>query len=276
MPGVQESIAVSEKVNGGPYSLAESQWDATLYDSKHSWVWRYGTELVEQLSPREGERILDLGCGTGHLTHRIALSGAQVIGLDRSLPMLEQARKNYPHLPLVVGDAACFAFAQSFDAVFTNAALHWIPNASQVVECVVRSLRQGGRFVAEFGAKGNLQTFRSALSRGLVTLGHRRGRHWNSLYFPSVAAYSALLEAHGLTVCLATLFDRPTVLEEGERGVRNWLEMFAHGVLSPLAPYEREALIQFVERRLRPHQFRDGHWFADYALLRIVATRPFP
>ena len=115
-------------------------WDAALYDSKHSFVWRYGAELIELLAPQRGERILDLGCGTGHLTHRIAQSGAKVIGLDRSPAMLAEARRNYPELRLVAADATRFEFAAPFDAVFSNATLHWILDAEHVVECVATSL----------------------------------------------------------------------------------------------------------------------------------------
>jgi trans-aconitate 2-methyltransferase len=146
-------------------------WDAALYDTKHSFVWRYGTELIELLTPQQNERILDLGCGTGHLTHRIAESGATVIGLDRSLTMLAEAHKNYPRLPLIAADATQMVFARPFDAVFSNAALHWILDAEGVVGRVAACLRPQGRFVLEMGGKGNIERFRSAVHSALDSFG---------------------------------------------------------------------------------------------------------
>ncbi|MBF8305653.1 MAG: Methyltransferase type 11 [Acidobacteria bacterium] len=253
------------------------RWDPALYDSKHSFVWKYGLELIELLAPQRGERILDLGCGTGHLTNQIALSGAAVTGLDISQAMIEQARQNYPDLEFVPGDAAAFAFQQPFDAVFSNAALHWVKRPEAVVECVAHALHPGGRFVAEFGGKGNIAAIhaalRAALRHALQGLDLKRSEEWNPWYYPSVGEYATLLERHGLAVRYATLFDRPTPLEEGERGLRLWLEMFAGELLDTLSPSQREDVIRSVEERLRPAQFRDGTWYADYARIRVMARR---
>ena len=109
-----------------------SGWDATRYQDQHSFVWRFGANLVESLNPQPGERILDLGCGTGQLTAEIARSGATVTGLDSSLEMLVQARKNYPDMKFVQGDAASFCFPEPFDAVFSNAVLHWVRDGVEV------------------------------------------------------------------------------------------------------------------------------------------------
>src|SRR2546423_478698 len=106
-------------------STPGQRWDADLYDDKHAFVWRHGASLVDLLDPKPGERILDLGCGTGHLTAKIAESGATVVGLDHSAEMLNQARAAYPGLEFVRGDARDFAFSEPFDAVFSNAVLHW-------------------------------------------------------------------------------------------------------------------------------------------------------
>jgi len=249
------------------------RWDPALYDSKHSFVWKYGLELIELLAPQRGERILDLGCGTGHLTNQIALPGAAVTGLDISQAMIEQARQNYPDLEFVPGDAAAFAFQQPFDAVFSNAALHWVKRPEAVVECVAHALHPGGRFVAEFGGKGNIAAIHAALRTALQALAPPRSEEWNPWYYPSVGEYATLLERHGLAVRYATLFDRPTPLEEGERGLRLWLEMFAGELPATLSPSQREDVIRSVEERLRPAQFRDGTWYADYARIRVMARR---
>lgn len=244
-----------------------------MYDSKHSFVWKYGLELIELLAPQRGERILDVGCGTGHLTSQLALTGASVTGLDHSLAMIEQARVNYPDLEFVEGEAADFAFPEPFDGVFSNAALHWVKRAEDVVVCVARALNPGGRFVAEFGGKGNIRAIHVALLQSLGDLGLANDPGWNPWYYPSIGEYASLLERHGLAVRHAVLFDRPTPLEEGERGLRLWLEMFVGDLLDTLPPEAREQVIQSVERRLRPSRFRDGSWIADYARIRVLARR---
>jgi trans-aconitate methyltransferase len=256
---------------------ADQTWDAGTYDQRHNFVWRYGAELIELLQPRPGERILDLGCGTSHLTNKLAESGARVIGLDRSPTMLAEARRTYPHLPLVAADARQFAFAQPLDAVFSNAVLHWILEAERVVECVAAALRPGGRFVAELGGHGNVQGIRTALHAALDEISRPEGKQWNILFFPTDTEYAALLERHGFAIESIRLFERPTKLDEGERGMRGWLEMFERGTLQRLSATEREAVLSSVERQLRPHLRRETtegpHWIADYVRLRLVASR---
>ena len=267
-------MSTSGKPLAAPPSASQQKtWDAALYDGKHSFVWRYGAELIELLAPQPGERILDLGCGTGHLTLRLAESGAQVVGLDRSLTMLAEARKNYPEMQLLAADATQMAFARPFDAVFSNAALHWILDAERVVECVAACLRPGGRFVLEMGGKGNLEQFRDAVHEALDAIGRPEGKLWNLKFYPTIGEYASLLERHGLAVPSARLFDRPTPLDGGESGLRTWLEMFEEVTLSRLASDERRAFVEMVEARLRPKLFRDGHWTADYVRLRLVAVR---
>jgi trans-aconitate 2-methyltransferase len=135
---------------------ASQRWDPGLYDDKHAFVWRHGASLIELLAPQPEERILDLGCGTGHLTARIAEAGAAAVGLDHSAEMLTQARQAYPKLHFVEGDARQFAFPEPFDAVFSNAALHWIREPEAVLCSVRKALKHGGRFVAEFGGRDNV------------------------------------------------------------------------------------------------------------------------
>ena len=248
-------------------------WNPTDYDNKHSFVWKYGSEMIELLAPKDGERILDLGCGTGHLTHQISLSGAAVIGLDRSADMIEQAKAAYPEVAFVLGDGTNFEFADPFDAVFSNAALHWMPKAGDVAACISRALKPGGRFVAEFGGKGNIDTIHRAVLGVLDDLGSAAGEELHKRYFPSIGEYAQLLEYHGLQVTYALLFDRPTMLDDGENGLRHWLEMFINDVLSRLTPGERTVLIEKVESETRNALFRDGAWYADYRRLRIMAKR---
>src|SRR5471030_3268425 len=127
------------------------KWNAELYDDKHAFVFQYGESVLELLDVKPGERILDLGCGTGHLTKKIQEEGAEVVGIDASPEMIAQAKENYPELDFIVANGADFSFDEPFDAVFTNATLHWIHDADCVIKSVDKGLKPDGRFVGEFG-----------------------------------------------------------------------------------------------------------------------------
>jgi trans-aconitate methyltransferase len=252
-----------------------NQWNPELYDSKHAFVWERGEELIALLMPSPGEAILDLGCGTGHLTSRIAASGARVVGIDNSAEMVKEARRNYPDLTFAVADARDFDPQHSFDAVFSNAVLHWVKEAGRVLDCVWNALKPGGRFVAELGGKGNVQmlleAFRHARERIGAPLDASSSNPW---YFPSIAKYTTLLEEHGFDVTFAELFERLTPLDDGAHGLRNWINMFGGPFCSALSAETRKQFIQESESLLRPMLFRDGTWLADYRRLRVVARKP--
>jgi len=150
--------------------VSDNNWNPSLYDQKHAFVFEYGKGLLPVLDPQSGELILDLGCGTGHLTKTIAESGARVIGIDSSPRMIEMARATYPELEFLVADARNFSFADPFDAIFSNATLHWVQPAESAVRCLSASLKTGGRFVAEFGGKGNVATIITAIQQAFREL----------------------------------------------------------------------------------------------------------
>lgn len=250
-----------------------SGWDAELYERAAAFVWRHGSDLIELLAPQPGERVLDLGCGTGHLTAELAERGARVVGLDSDPAMIERARRSYPALEFVHGDAVSFRFAEPFDAVFSNAVLHWVTRAADAAACIATALRPGGRFVAELGGKGNVQAIVSALTAALAEAGYPLAPERFPWYFPSIGEYAALLEAHGLEPAYAALFDRPTRLEGGEAGLRTWLALFAGRLFEAVPDDVQVEVVRLLEERLRPQFFRDGAWFADYRRLRIVAVK---
>ena len=250
----------------------KAKWDAGLYDDKHSFVWKLAAGVLELLDAKPGERILDLGCGTGHLTAKIAETGAHVVGVDRSPEMIRQAKEKYPSLRFEVMDAREISLDWSFDAVFSNATLHWIKEPERVISAIKKSLRPGGRFVAEFGGKGNTGELLKAVHHAWVKLA-LAGPAPYPWYYPSLAEYAQLLEQNGFEVTHATLFDRPTPLDDGERGLRNWLEMFGSTFVEGLPEATRERLLLEIECLLRPKFFRDGHWVMDYRRLRVAAKR---
>jgi len=250
----------------------DHEWDAALYDRQYGFVWQQARDLVTLLSPQPGERVLDVGCGTGHLTALIADRGAETVGIDVSPAMIEQARMNFPKLEFQVADALDFEPHERFDAVFTNATLHWIEEPVRLTVRMYQMLKVGGRFVGEFGGNGNLQRLLAALTAA-VGAADLSLRPINSWYFPSEQEYRMLLEQHGFRVVTVTLFDRLTPLEGGEEGLQAWMGMFVKWFFQDLTIEQQSRVLAEMESRLRPALYRDGTWFADYRRLRFHALR---
>ncbi len=251
-------------------NILPNQWDAELYDNKHSFVSQLATDLVELLAPKNGEFILDFGCGTGYLTHNIAISGAEVVGIDNAPTMIEQARKNYPNLKFEVTDGTNLHFIEQFDAIFSNAVLHWIKEPEKVIANIWRALKPGGRFVAEFGGKGNVKVITTAIYNAMKFAGY--SVDLNPWYFPSISEYSSLLEQQGLQLVFASLVERPTPLDDGQ-GMHNWLKMFGNSFLAAVPVDEQTKILADIENQLRPKLYRNGTWFADYRRIRVMAIK---
>ncbi|WP_144901528.1 class I SAM-dependent methyltransferase [Halobellus captivus] len=250
-----------------PTEEPTDDWDSNAYDGSHSFVYEYGADVVGLLDPQPGERVLDLGCGTGHLTHQLADAGADVVGIDRSAEMVETARESYPHLEFRRADARDFDVEEPFDAVFSNAALHWIDEQDAVCEAVADALVPGGRFVAELGGSRNVEAIVTAVAAELVERGYKPAPEpW---YFPTVGEHATTLEAHGFEVRYARLFDRPTELDDG---MAAWIGMFGDRLLADVPADQRADVIDGVEDRLRDELYHDGVWTADYRRLRFVAV----
>lgn len=245
-------------------------WNPELYTGKHAFVWQLAGSLVEMLAPQPGERILDVGCGTGELTATIAESGAEVIGLDNSPSMLDEARRQYPAMEFQQRDAHDFTCDTQFDAVFSNAALHWVTRPTEVAHCISACLKPGGRFVAEFGGKGNVQHLtHSASAASLQVIDTEIPHPW---YFPDIAEFASLLKSVGLEVTQAHLFDRPVPLE-GDEGLRSWLQMFGSQWLDKIPAEQNDEFFRHAEDAARSELLRDGQWYADYRRIRVVANR---
>jgi trans-aconitate 2-methyltransferase len=169
-------------------------------------------------------------------------------------------------------DAREISLDGTFDAVFSNATLHWIKEPEGAIAGIKRSLCPSGRFVAEFGGKGNTGELIKAIERSWQKLDISSPSP-NPWYYPSIPEYAGLLEKHGFEVTHAALFDRPTPLDDGVRGLRNWLEMFGSSFVEGLPEATRESLLSEIERELRSKLFHDHHWVMDYRRLRVVAKR---
>jgi trans-aconitate methyltransferase len=244
-------------------------WDPERYARNARFVSDLGAPVVELLAPCPGERILDLGCGDGVLTAELAALGCEVVGVDGSAAQVAAARAR--GLDARVGDGEQLDFDEEFDAVFSNAALHWMKRADRVVDGVWRALRPGGRFVAECGGHGCVAKIERALIAALEARGYD-GRAADPWYFPSTEEYSELLAARGFAIDSIALIPRPTPLPGDVTG---WLETFAESFTSVLPPDERAAFLAEVQEALRPELCdADGRWTADYVRLRFAARKP--
>jgi trans-aconitate methyltransferase len=251
---------------------SRNTWDAKLYDDRIHYVSQLGKGVVELLQPRSGEYILDVGCGTGDLANDLASVGAVPTGIDAAQEMIQTAKSKYPNLSFAVEDARHYRTAATFDAVFSNAALHWIKQPASVLETIWHALHTGGRFVAEFGGKGNVAAIIQGVADGVTEYGVSAAER-NPWYFPSIAEYTGLLEEHDLEPVFARLYDRPTLLYRGEDGLAGWLTMFGDPFFGGVSESDRRSIVGAVVERLRPALFRDGEWNADYRRLQIVAYR---
>jgi len=245
-------------------------WNAEQYEAGYSFVWQYGRDLVALLAPRAGERILDVGCGTGQLTAEIAASGAVVTGIDSSAAMVEQARRNAPGLGFEVQDVCRLPYREEFDAVFSNAVLHWVPRAEEAAAAMARALKPGGRLVVELGGRGNVRELMAASDRALRDLGVANPERYHPWFYPSVGEYAAILERNGLEVRFAALFERPTPLE---KGLIAWYEMFGGRLVEGLVPDRLPEYYRLVEQFASEKLKGQNGWVADYRRLRVVAIR---
>jgi trans-aconitate methyltransferase len=243
-------------------------WDPETYARNARFVSDLGSPVLELLAPVAGERILDLGCGDGALTLKLVERHCDVVAIDSSAPQVEAAKKL--GLNAYVMDAEALPFRDEFDAVFSNAVLHWITRADPMIAGAYRALKPGGRFVAECGGHGCVHKVRTALVHALDRRGIA-GEARVPWYFPTPGDYATRLERAGFRVDSIALIPRPTPLP-GD--VIDWLETFAHSFLHGLAGAERAEYLHEVRAVLEP-QLRDGAgtWIADYVRLRFAATK---
>lgn len=240
-------------------------WNAHDYAIDAGFAPVRGGAVARLLDPQRGERILDLGCGDGVLSFELDLSGAHITGVDASPELIGGARAR--GIAAHVMDAHAMTFERQFDAVFSNAALHWMHGADAVIAGVARALKPGGRFVAETGGHGNTVAITSALQAALCSNGHAVPAFpW---YFPTADAYAERLHAHGFQVRYIEALERPTVLPTG---MRDWLRSVASPFLAGLEPAQRQRVIDDAVMLLEPTQ-RDarGQWTADHVRLRFDA-----
>ena len=247
-------------------------WDAEKYTLDFSFVHQYGNDVAELIDAASGSLVLDLGCGNGALTNVLQNKGYRVIGMDASKELLDVARKNYPAIEFIQGDAADFVLPEPVDVVFSNAVFHWIEKEKQpdMIKCVYHTLKRNGQFVFEFGGCNNNQI----IHRVLAAVFQKHGFYYKiPFYFPTIGEYATLLENAGFQVKYAVLFDRPTELK-GENGMQEWINMFIKTpfIVIP-SEHEKKAIIDQAVKELRKDLFINGKWYADYVRIRMKAVR---
>jgi len=266
---IKETSNIKEVSNAKETSSVKQTWKAESYAQNARFVSDLGGPVLELLAPRHGERILDLGCGDGVLTEKLAAAGAIVVGVDGALDMVAAAKKRGLDARLVRGES--LDFPPEFDAVFSNAAMHWMRDADAVIAGVRRALKPGGRFVAEFGGHGCV----AAVTVALMAVLARRGIDGAAAipwYFPTVDDYREKLEAAGFTVDYIELIPRPTPLPAD---IGPWLDIFAQNFFAAIPANDRSAARDEAIALLRPVLCDSrGRWTADYTRLRFAAHLP--
>lgn len=266
-----------DKINSGfEYSPlgdgGSGAWDANLYNNKHSFVAKYGEDVMGWLAPQKGEHILDVGCGTGTLTEKIAEVGAVVTGIDASPEMIAKAKQAYNNIEFLVKDASNFSFDKKFDAAFSNAAFHWIKDQQSLLQCIYDCLKNDGRLVYEMGAKYNIGSIHNAVKKVLIEEGFAENTNIEVNYFSSAGEQATMLEKVGFTISNIIQFDRPTELV-GEDGMKNWIIQFAQAYFKNIPKEKIEIITDKAVAILKETNYKNGKWYADYKRLRVKAIK---
>ena len=248
--------------------MSQQTWNADEYKQHASFVPSLAKDLIELLNPQPGETILDLGCGDGLLTLELQQRGCSVIGVDSSPGMVEASKSR--GIEAYVQDAHHLNYHHSFDAVFSNAALHWLTQPEKVIEGVHAALKPKGRFVAELGGHGNIAALLKAMAE-VFAENKDFGEFIHPWFFPSPKDYQHLLEQHGFEVKTIILTPRPTPLNSG---LGKWLEIFADSITRHLQAEQNAIFLSAVKDKLRPILYTEEHgWVADYVRLRFEAVK---
>ncbi|MCI5648611.1 MAG: class I SAM-dependent methyltransferase [Fusicatenibacter sp.] len=246
-------------------------WNAADYKKDFSFVPAYGEALIHLITKQPGSTVVDLGCGNGTLTEKLADRGYLVTGVDDSDTMLQLARKEHPAYPFLKGNAIDFDLEEKADVIFSNAVFHWIDQRDQqTMLCnIFRNLKPGGELVCEFGGFGCAEAVHGTLEQCFAERGLKYPR---TFYFPTIGQYAPMLEKAGFTVELAVLFDRPTP-QNGPDGLANWIHMFIKKPFEGMEDVQKEDIISDAVSRLKNRLYREPLWIVDYVRIQFRAVK---
>lgn len=248
------------------------KWNPSGYARHAGFVAELGAPLLELLAPQPGEDILDIGCGDGVLTARIAARGCRVLGIDASPEQVAASRAL--GVDARVLDAGQLEhetpWSARFDGVFSNAALHWMPEQAAVARGMSHVLRAGGRCAVELGGAGNVARVRAGLFAALERHGvdPQPRDPWT---YPDRDTMATHLEAAGFVIDMLESFPRPTVLP-GD--ISDWFATFAGAFLDDLPTQLRQAVIADARELLAAELCSAGTWTLDYVRLRFRCHLP--
>lgn len=248
------------------------KWDSRLYDNKHNFVAEYGKGLLEYVPADKSQSILDLGCGTGLLTAELARLSGCVLGIDGSSDMIEKARKQYLQLTFEVMDALELPFDHKWDIIFSNAVFHWIADQDLLLQKIHNSLKPSGKLICEFGAFGNIQTIEQGFCAVLEELGHT---YHSKFTFPIDEFFGSLLIKNGFIIEEIYAYDRPTPLNDGDKGLYNWAKQFFESDLKELTDTDQDFILRKLLENVRENLWNGTSWVADYKRLRVIARSAF-
>jgi 2-isopropylmalate synthase len=253
--------------NGYDHHSKPNKWNPKKYNKHTPFVSQLALPVVKLLSPQQNELILDVGCGEGTLAVEIERYGAKVIGIDSSEDMVSQSREK--GIETHVGSVTDLPYNEEFDAVFSNATLHWVKDAKSAVRNIAKSLKPGGRFVAEFGGEGNVLNIMREME-AVFDEYPKFGLFEHPWYFPSIDEYHSLLESEGFEVTYIELIPRPTPMDD----IANWFDVFTNGVTGHLDDNQYRLFIAEVKERLKPTNYTEEKgWMLDYVRLRVEAVK---
>lgn len=263
-------IAFRKQIKEGD-TMPNIDWNAEDYQAHFGFVPSYGEAVMELITAKPGAYVVDLGCGNGTLSEKLARRGYEVLGVDDSEEMLELAKKEHPSISFQKGNAVSFSLERKAEVIFSNAVLHWIDKEKQqqLLDNLYRQIVPGGELVCEFGGYGCAERVHSRLEQCFEKRGLAYPRVF---YFPTIGMYAPMLEQAGFRVEYARLFDRPTV-QEGENGLENWIRMFVKAPFAKLDQKTGDAIIAEAVNGLKDTLYKDGRWIVDYVRIQFRAVR---
>ncbi|MCH5315083.1 MAG: class I SAM-dependent methyltransferase [Eubacterium sp.] len=247
----------------------KNRWDSNNYTNNFQFVHKYGEGVLELLTVPKGSYVIDIGCGNGALTEKLAEKGYRTLAIDSSTQMLEKAKELHPELDFRLDDACEFRLTEKADAIFSNAVFHWIDDHDKLVKNISENLKSGGEFVFEFGGKGCAENVHKAMEQAFSSFGLKYKNNFN---FRSIGEFAPLLEKHGFSVKYAVLYDRPTE-QAGENGLENWINMFLGSAFSSIDNNMKAEIIKKVVEICMPKLYTDEKWFVDYVRLQMKAIK---